>query len=189
MGMRAILFGKLPRHGDFVARGLDARAREAWDAWLSAGLERARGHLAEGFASAHDAAPPWRFVSGPGPLGEDWRAGALAPSVDAAGRRFVIMIAADGLEADEAAGFGETLAEAMEDLIYRAFEVGWDANELNDACGALIADFEVAVDADAEPAERWWTLGGQEHDPASLDRAPRDLIATLLNRTQSEAET
>ena len=73
------VFGKLPAHGDFVSRGLSDAAREAWDSWATAALERLRdGH--PDFEDAHDAAAPWRFVAGPSTLGPGWRAGALAAS-------------------------------------------------------------------------------------------------------------
>ena len=46
---RPFLFGKLPAHGDFVARGLTPDAQAAWDDWASAGLERAMSELGEAF--------------------------------------------------------------------------------------------------------------------------------------------
>ena len=45
-----ILFGKLPAHGDFVARGIDAAGRAELDDWLSASLADARAALGEAFA-------------------------------------------------------------------------------------------------------------------------------------------
>ncbi|HYD46690.1 MAG TPA: type VI secretion system-associated protein TagF, partial [Phenylobacterium sp.] len=68
-GRRIWLFGKLPSHGDFVARGLDTGTRAAWDAWLSEGVGGARAALGEAFDAAYEIAPPWRFVLAPGPLG------------------------------------------------------------------------------------------------------------------------
>ncbi len=130
MSPHAAVFGKLPSHGDFVARGMEPAAREAWDGWISEGLARARERLGDGFEAAHDTAPPWRFVDGPGPLGDSWRAGALAASIDRAQRRFVIVAMADGLEAEDAAARGGELAEGMEQAIYDAFAGGWDVDRL-----------------------------------------------------------
>jgi len=176
-GPRPILFGKLPSHGDFISRGLDLTACDAWDRWASEGLEAARARLDERFDDAHDRAPPWRFVDAPGKFGADWRAGALAPSIDAAGRRFMIMLAAEGLSSDQAGGGGEAIAEDMEALIYQAFESGWDADATIEAAMAPTA----AIAAMGPPRRpRWWTLGGFDHPPASLD-GPHGLFARMLS--------
>jgi len=173
-GTRVIVFGKLPRHGDFISRGLDAPRRDAWDAWLSAAVERAKQTLGPDFPAAHDTAPPWRFVAGPGDFGADWRAGALAASVDSAGRRFAIMTAAEGLDESGAATLGEPIAEAAEAMIYRAFEDGWDADALASAVEGKIASARPATAA--APGERWWTFDRETGDPLSLGRAPASLF-------------
>jgi len=176
-GPRPILFGKLPTHGDFVQRGLDLTACDAWDRWASEGLEAARAALGEGFEDAHDHTPPWRFIDPPGRFGRDWRAGALAPSIDAAGRRFMIMLAADGLSSDQAGGGGEAIAEEMEALIYQAFESGWDADATIEAAHGPVASLGVEG---APPRPRWWTLGGPGHDPATLPGGPDGLFAEMI---------
>lgn len=176
-GPHPVLFGKLPSHGDFISRGLDLTACDAWDRWASEGLRAARELLGERFEAAHDRAPPWRFIDGPGRFGRDWRAGSLAPSIDAAGRRFMIMLAADGLSSDQAGGGGEAIAEQMEGLIYQAFELGWDAD-------AAIAAARVPVDrigpAGPPTRPRWWTLGGLDHPPATLEGAVERPFAQML---------
>jgi type VI secretion system ImpM family protein len=176
-GLRAILFGKLPSHGDFISRGLDLTACDAWDRWASEGLETARATLGERFDDAHDRAPPWRFIDAPGRFGTDWRAGALAPSIDAAGRRFMIMLAAEGLSPGQAGGGGEAIAEEMEALIYQAFEAGWDADATIEAAQAPVSRLSVEGAA-ARP--RWWTLGGFDHEPASRERGPEGLFIQML---------
>jgi type VI secretion system protein ImpM len=173
MSTRAILFGKLPAHGDFVARGLSDPQRSAWDAWLSAGLEAARHRLGDAFEVAHDAAPPWRFVLQGGPFGSGRRAGAIAPSIDSVGRRFFIMVGADELSR----GAGETLASGMEDLIYQALCERWDADRLEAAAQAVAdAADNPAESRDAASTERWWTMGPGGQEPISLLRAPGDLL-------------
>jgi type VI secretion system ImpM family protein len=158
---RPILFGKLPHHGDFIARNLDAAAREAWDLWASDGLQRARHSLGDGFETVHDSIPPWRFIDGPGAFGSGWRAGVMAPSIDAASRRFMIVLAAEGLSADEAGASGESIAEAMEALVYRAFEADWDADTLIEAARAPLAT--LAQGGGESPRPRCWTLGDYDH--------------------------
>ncbi len=183
-GPHPVLFGKLPSHGDFISRGLDLTACDAWDRWASEGLERARAALGEGFDAAHDGAPPWRFIDPPGRFGQDWRAGALAPSIDAAGRRFMIMLAADGLSSDQAGGGGEAIAEEMEALIYQAFELGWDADATIVAAQAPLG--KIGQDA-APPRPRWWTLGGPDHGPMTLAGGPADLFAQMLTPSAAPA--
>ena len=175
-GPHPVLFGKLPSHGDFISRGLDLTGCDAWDRWASEGLQAAHEALGERFDDAHDRAPPWRFVDGPGRFGRDWRAGALAPSIDAAGRRFMIMLAADGLSSDQAGGGGEAIAEQMEGLIYQAFESGWDADEAIAAAHAPVT----MIAAGPPPRPRWWTLGGFDHQPATLAGGLDRLFAQML---------
>ena len=174
---RAVLFGKLPAHGDFVARNLAPEAKSAWDSWASQGLERARDALGEGFDAVHDGAPPWRFVDGPGRFGPAWRAGAIAPSVDSAGRRFLIMVAADELSPGEASASGEDLALAMEEVIYAGFEQGLDADGLIQAASASLPALPTPPQGEA-PQLRWWTGGGPRHAPRML-QGPPDLLTAL----------
>ncbi|MGH7023954.1 MAG: type VI secretion system-associated protein TagF [Caulobacteraceae bacterium] len=165
-GARAFIFGKLPRHGDFVARGLTAEARNAWDAWLSVALERARGDFGAEFETAHEASPAWRFVLGPGALGPTAQAGALAPSIDAADRRFFIVVGGRDL-ASEA---GEAVAARMEALIHRAFQENLDAEALSRAAQEALGEAAGESAPAAPQGDRWW-LG-----EALRDSAPARLI-------------
>jgi type VI secretion system protein ImpM len=159
--MSARLFGKLPAHGDFVARGLGAAEREALDAWLSVEMLAAREKLGADFEHRYDRAPPWRFA---GPDG----VGMLVASVDGVGRRFPLYLAL--------AGAGEDAAERVEELVYRAFGERWDADTLCSEVCAL--DF---AGGDAPARARWWTLGGEGFAPASLDgERPEGLLANML---------
>ncbi len=158
------LFGKLPAHGDFVSRGLGDTARQAWDDWATQALERLRA-AHDDFEAAHDAAPPWRFISGPSVLGEGWRAGALAPSVDGAGRRFILAVGVGGWSSARAAGCGQAAAAAMEDVLYRALAEGLAADSVMDlATEQLIGLGEQAAVGDALGAGPgqpgvWWSAG------------------------------
>lgn len=174
-GPRVWLFGKLPSHGDFIARGLDAEARAAWDAWLSDGLAGARAALGEGFDAAYEAAPPWRFVLGPGALGDSWRAGAMTPSVDAVGRRFPVVMAVDGLTAEEAAGRGAGLAAAMDDAIRDAFAQGLTADAALEAAQARAATVEPGEPLTAG----WWTEGGDRLSGPAAGAPASELLTRL----------
>lgn len=176
--LAAFLFGKLPSHGDFVARGLAPAARQAWDDWASAGLVLARERLGPAFEAAHDAAPPWRFAFGAAPYGRRL-AGALAASVDSAGRRYLIVVGAQADAGLAGAGAGALAAARLEAALYRAFEAGLDAD-------ALLAQAQDAV-AGLEPGPpaqdgRFWTLGAGEGQAQDIAAAapPRELVLRML---------
>ena len=167
--MSGFLFGKMPSHGDFVARGLAAEERDRLDQWLSAEAADARAALGEQYEERFDSAPPWRFAWDE----ENWTAGAMASSVDSVGRRFPLMVARRGLEQTQV----EAAAEACEQAIYDAFEQAWTADEL---AGAL----DGAVESGDEAREEgWWTLGGEAFEPASLPgRHPGGLMRAILGK-------
>ena len=157
----ARIFGKLPAHGDFVARGLVAAERDVLDAWLSGEMLAAREMLGSDFEDRYDRAPPWRFA---GPEG----AGVLVASVDGVGRRFPLYLAL--------VGGNEDAAEGVEDLAYRAFAENWDVDALVSEIGTLAFSAE-----SASQVARWWTLGGEGFAPASLDgERPEGLLAKML---------
>lgn len=170
--MGAILFGKLPAHGDFVSRGLSAPERDDFDRWLSADLIAARAVRRDAFDDRFDTAPPWRFAWD----GADgrWTAGALAASVDASGRRYPLLLARTELRSDEVAG----AAHACEDALYAALAKGWDADRVVEA----VKGEPVAGVADAAVEEGWWLADG---DGGALLRLPgprpADLLLNVLN--------
>lgn len=154
-GLAVFAFGKLPAHGDFVARGLAPGERDAWDAWASESLERARRDLGDDFEAQHDQAPPWRFAFGPGRFARTWVAGALTPSIDRTGRRFVIVAGARA-EALLPDGAGGEVAERLETEIYRVFETGGDIDSLIASAEGALADVE--PDSPSTQAGRFWRL-------------------------------
>lgn len=141
--MTAFLFGKLPVHGDFVARHLGADEREALDMWLSAEMAAARAEAGMRFDGLFDAAPVWQFAL---PDASAWRVGALAPSVDAVGRRFPLMLGwtnVDEASAGAAADFAET-------TLFSAISEGWNVDRL------AVLEPPPAYDPSA-PRTGWWT--------------------------------
>lgn len=151
--MNAFVFGKLPTHGDFVARGLAAVDQRWWDDWLSREMAHARSALGGAFEDAYDRAPVWRFLlSRHGAR----MCGALAPSVDGVGRRFPIIAGIFGRVGEEAAAL-------CEERLYDGFDQGWQVDQL---FGALMASTVGGGDATCE--ERWWTLGNDEFPEAAL---------------------
>lgn len=175
-------FGKLPSHGDFVSRGLAPAERDAWDAFASDGLAKAQAALGPQFEEAYAAAPPWRFAFGPGPFGAGWRAGAFAPSVDRAGRRFPLIV---GLSGPELVGVDvRAVAEAAESAIYGAFEAAESVDALHDRLAAIKLE---AVEAPPQPG--FWTLGGERHAPCALadDQPHPSLLVRALTPDPAEA--
>lgn len=171
------LFGKLPAHGDFVSRGLSADARDTLDQWLAASMSATRERLGdEMFADRFDTAPPWRCVV---PTDAGVLAGALAPSVDAVGRRYPIYLARS-----DAADGAEAMAEACEALLYDALAEAWDADALANAAASIV----VETDADGTCDARWWTLGNDVFDPAAIaGERPPALFQVLLDRREEDA--
>jgi len=125
----ALVFGKLPAHGDFVARGLTADRRTALDGWLSAAMVSARAAYPD-FDDRFDRATPWRAVG-------TRVAGAIAPSQDGVGRRFPLLL----LARDDAA--------ACEDLLYAAIGGGWTVDRLAQEAGAAPDGLPTAWRGDA----------------------------------------
>ncbi|HEY4031374.1 MAG TPA: type VI secretion system-associated protein TagF [Caulobacteraceae bacterium] len=184
MDSSAFLFGKLPAHGDFVSRGLTAPQAEAWDAWATVAIETLRSASAD-FEAAHDAVPPWRFVAGPSALGPRWRAGALAPSVDAAGRRFVAVIGVECAPA-QAAACGLAFAEQAEHGLYRALGEGLAADDvialLDEVRHAMSEQLKIADVLSAAPAGTggWWAADTGLEPRAGAQPAADLLAAACL---------
>jgi type VI secretion system protein ImpM len=171
------VFGKLPSHGDFVCRGLSPARRDRWDAWASAGLDQAAGALLAEFEGAYAVAPPWRFVFA---TDGGWEAGAFAPSLDRAGRRFPI-VAGVQVAAEPVVDL-EALAAGAEEAIYAAFAAGEDVDAL----------YRRMVEADAAPADRAaparaWTLGGERSPPQAIADARLDPALLVAALTPSSA--
>lgn len=121
---QAILFGKLPSHGDFVSRGLSDALGRALDGWLSASL--AEASALPDFDTLYAAAPVWRFRA---TFSDLPHCGVLALSVDAVGRRFPILAGVHG-SSEEAIGRCET-------ALYDAFAQGQDADAFHAALRAV----------------------------------------------------
>jgi len=169
----AVVFGKMPAHGDFVSRGMTADDAERWDSWIAGEMLTQRNVLGDAFEDRFDHAPVWRFAV----LHGDTRlVGAMAPSADSVGRRFVLVA---GQTADAPT---PGIAEACEDLIYQAFGENWSAPQLH----AAVDDCAVADTGDAAPAE-WWTIGNDRFPEASHSGAMPEGLLGLMLTPRSEA--
>lgn len=162
------LFGKLPAHGDFVARGIDAPTRDALDLWLTAEMERARVVWGDSFEPRYEAAPVWHFVDADAE--GRWTGGILCASTDRVGRWFPLMFAAPAPDCASAAG---TSAGCLT-LVAKAFAQGWDADQL--------ANAQVEAEALAwTPSHPAWALVGEDGPLIELTESrPASVIERML---------
>ena len=166
------LFGKLPAHGDFLSRGLDFGLRDALDHWLTGEIEAARDRLGASFDDRWFTAPAWNFVDCDG-CGQ-WSGGALCASLDSAGRKFPVILAAPAADAH---GAGEIAAGCLGSL-YSALSQRWEADQLHSHTIEPIA----AGWSDSQPA---WALVSE--DGAAMieqGRFPDGIVLKMLEMTQ-----
>jgi type VI secretion system ImpM family protein len=159
----AFVFGKMPAHGDFVARGLSPSERTQWDDWLTQEMQGAQAAYGDAFADLYASAPVWRFAG-------SGRAGVLACSIDAVGRRFPLVVGCTAPAASVA------LAEACEDQLYNGFEQGWTVDGLIERLAAIDPPEAEAADRDI-----WWTPGNESFAADELPgQWPRTLLVRML---------
>jgi type VI secretion system protein ImpM len=163
------LFGKIPAHGDFVARGLGAELRDRLDGWLSAELAAARARFPD-FDERYRLAPAWHFVDRD-PAGQ-WSGGALCLSVDGVNRRFPILLAVPAADAGDASA----KARAALDLVFSALGEGWNAERLHEALGAIAPE-----PTGEREGETVWAIEAEDGTRVeSRGRFPLGLVARML---------
>ncbi len=174
------LFGKLPAHGDFVQRGWDAATIAALDDWLTAGIAAERAARDDdAFAARMTSAPLWQAYLPPGWAGPDALHIALTPSIDRAGRYFMLTAGAAGpANAVWAAAIAyPDFSTEVEAAVYAA--LGGDADA--DALLARLADAAPLPDArsqllagESAPQTAVWWLEPAEGAPIVLSAGQAD---------------
>ena len=161
-----MLFGKLPAHGDFVARGMDARERDWWDEQLSLAVGQAMEAHGVAFAERYDAARPWCFQIR---HGATMVTGAMLASRDRVGRRFPVVLARR--DRSGAAGCATALLAARDG--------GWTADALSKHFGP--------PENDAAPLPRgWWPSGTLFPSEAAIDAdTPIPTLTAMLAETDA----
>jgi type VI secretion system protein ImpM len=141
--LAAGLYGKLPAHGDFVWRGWPDALVARLDGWLTAGVAALRAELGEaGFHQAMTTGPLWHAWLALD--GQTCVHGVITPTVDSAGRLFMLLAGIAGppglvwAVASQQPGF----AAAAEGAAYDALAGTLDA----DALQARLAEAVPAVD-------------------------------------------
>lgn len=89
------ILGKHPGFGDFLSHGISETARQGLDGWLTACLPPLRDRLGEGWEPFWDNAPVLRFWIGRALAGRTL-VGVLRPWHDRVGRRFPLILLAEG---------------------------------------------------------------------------------------------
>ncbi len=200
--------GKLPTLGDFASRGLAPDFLEAWDAWLAQGLARLQQRDGPAWLQAYLDSPSWRFVLGPGVLGEQAWAGVLMPSVDRVGRYFPFTIAQalPALPVRSASCLALSgWLDRLDDLAVSALYDDWSVEQLeqalqsapmpvpdagnsagentDDGMASLLASQGLALLAQQARNTAWWLGSRRDGPPRALctQGLPRgDAIAALL---------
>jgi type VI secretion system protein ImpM len=144
--LRLGFYGKMPAHGDFVARRLLPSFVEPWDAWLQEAIAKSREQFAEDWLSTYLTAPIWRFLVDRGVCGELATIGVVMPSVDRVGRYFPLTLA---IPLDPRPAPVRTMLEAASWLA-RVEEVALSA--LDDDCDVEALDRIAAAVAGPAPA-------------------------------------
>jgi len=168
-------FGKVPSHGDFVARRLPPGFLVPWDAWLQAGLAESRALLGEAWLPLYLNSPVWRFAFDAGVCGPQAWAGLVMPSVDRVGRYFPMTLAA-ALSGPRAAGQSlvpdEVWYARLDALALSCLDEGFSLEAFDAGLRALAPPaLRGAVAATAAPVvaqARFWRDRGPGHGPASL---------------------
>lgn len=165
----AWLFGKIPAHGDFIARGISPELQEMLDLWLSAELAAARTEFAD-FDTRYVQAAPWHFVDCDS--AGQWSGGALCPSVDKVGRRFPILVGAPAADAGHAEALGCNAVE----LIFGALGEGWEASRLCEALAGIAPGTSGVT-----PTQSLWAIEGEDGTRFEMPgRFPEGLIVRML---------
>ena len=177
-------FGKLPSHGDFVARRLPAGFTGPWDAWLQAGMADSRAQLGKVWLPLYLNSPIWRFAVGAGVCGPQAWGGVLMPSVDRVGRYFPFTIAAglDGYHVPDPAWYASLEALALPALSEGFLLEGFDVALLSLPPGGTDCTFD-----DLAQRALFWLADGAEPVRSTpmfcVDSLAPSLFSALLMST------
>ncbi|MEM8725046.1 MAG: type VI secretion system-associated protein TagF [Pseudomonadota bacterium] len=136
------IIGKLPGHGDFLARRVDYVLREPLDRWMSDWIELARQELGDDFEAAYESAAPW--------LMESAAANAvLMPSVDAVGRLYPVLAVCSS----------SAWTQDIYDALIQALDQGMLVDDL---CGRLGELDQKGGDRESTGKPEWFLPEGAE---------------------------
>ncbi|HVS76945.1 MAG TPA: type VI secretion system-associated protein TagF, partial [Steroidobacteraceae bacterium] len=175
-------YGKLPSHGDFLARRVDEGFRAAWDEWLQRCLACSQGDLGDQWLDCYLTSPMWRFFLSDGIAGPASYAGLLLPSVDRVGRYFPLTVVTELPPGTPALAFSMAAARwfgEIEQLCARALED--TALDLDSLDAALAATADRLAGLDQVPAPRAFSgASTQWHWPARSTGELASAVAPAL---------
>lgn len=176
------ILGKHPGFGDFVAHGLTEATRQGLDSWLTGCLPPLRDRLGDGWPGFWDNAPVLRFWIGRAVAGRTL-AGVLRTSQDRVGRRFPLLLLAEGAAlAPPVLDPGQSFHEALEAHLAQ-MTPGEGARSLLDG---LAPDLLPRAETDSDLAEgpTLWAQRG-DGDLAALlaEAAPVDHARSATQRS------
>lgn len=122
--VRAGVFGKIPRHGDFVRLGMSDGLADGLDAWCAKALSELD------LDYSWSRAPAWRFLLSPSMGTHDWVLGVVSASMDKAGRQFPLFLTGEIKSGIEAGSRARSLTAWLEQTLYWAFETDASGPEL-----------------------------------------------------------
>ena len=157
-------FGKIPSRGDFVRAGLSRQFIAAWDGRLQDVLPACGRLLGSRWEEAWRTAPAWRFALPGGRFVRHPVLGLFLPSVDRAGRRFPLTIAAEG--ADD----GRAFLDEAEQVGRDAIDAGLDPEMLLARLRRIAPPPPARQPILPEAVGRWWS--GPESLAAAEALAP-----------------
>ena len=144
------IIGKLPAHGDFIARGVDFAWREPLDRWLSAWMKLGRKRIGDGFDDAYREAAPWIFEGGR-------TKAVLMPSADAVGRLFPVLCLTSA----------RRRIQPVYDILVDALSNGMKSDDLIASLAGIVAETDAGEDA----SSGWFLPNGAERVLPSPDEA------------------
>lgn len=170
-GARTGFFGKVPVHGDFVARALPRPVVDAWHGWLEGAMAGAIDTLGADWLDIYLTCPVWRFALSPGLCGPTAVAGVMIPSVDKVGRYFpfAILHVAGGPATATRLAASAAWYDAVEELALGILAWNADIGRLEIRVGEL-----APPRLDGEPPEvdkppmmgSGWRIGSMQPAPA-----------------------
>lgn len=98
MGVSAVIYGKHPAYGDFLAHGLPHEQMQFFDKWLEGVLPPLKAALGDQWEASWRAAPVLRFWMGPDIFGAPL-SGLFIASRDKVGRRYPLIFGLTGVVA------------------------------------------------------------------------------------------
>jgi type VI secretion system protein ImpM len=178
-------FGKLPSHGDFVARRVDAVFQETWDAWLERAIAASKQELGGTWLDCYLTSPIWRFFLSDGVAGAACFSGIMMPSVDRVGRYFPFTVVVQ-LPNDTAPLTFTNAArgwfESVESLCVEALQATtFDLPRFDAALAATASELPAGMAAVSSSSfergfDQWrWALRNMDEIDAGIGRA---LLAT-----------